>query len=82
MGVFEAIVVFVIAWWLVLLPILSMGSRSQRESGEVIEGTEPAAPVVFPLARKALIATAGVGVITALVWLVLKMGWLEALAGF
>ena len=78
MGVFEAIVVFVISWWLVLLPTLSMGSRSQHESGEVIRGTEPAAPVTFPFARKALISTVGAAIITGLIWLALQMGWLAA----
>ena len=40
MGVFEAVVVFFSAWWLIFLPILSAGTRSQHEAGAVIPGTE------------------------------------------
>jgi predicted secreted protein len=76
MGIFEGIVVFVISWWLVLLPILSMGTQSQHEAGEVAHGTERAAPVVFKLKNKLLIATAGAVLITAALWLAIRMGWL------
>ena len=44
MGMFEAIVVFVISWWLVFLPTLSAGTRSQHEAGAVVPGSERGAP--------------------------------------
>ncbi len=44
MGIFEGIVVFVCSWWLIFLPILSAGTRSQHEAGTVIPGTERGAP--------------------------------------
>jgi predicted secreted protein len=79
MGVFEGIVVFVISWWLVLLPILSMGTQSQHEAGDVAHGTERAAPVVFRMRNKLVIATAGAVLITFLIWLAIRMGWLAFL---
>jgi predicted secreted protein len=80
MGAFEIAVVFIMSWWLVLLPILSMGQRSQAEAGEIVPGSEPGAPESVPFLRKAAIATAGATLITFLVWLALRMGWLELLA--
>lgn len=77
MGIFEAIVVFVCSWWLVFLPILSAGTRSQHEAGAVSPGTERGAPEKPSFMPKILIATAGALVITFLVWLTLAMGWLE-----
>jgi predicted secreted protein len=68
MGLFEASLVFSITWWLVFLPILSMGTRSQHEAGEVTPGTEPGAPSeTVKFGTKLLIATAGSALITALV---------------
>jgi len=77
MGIFEAIVVFVGAWWLVFLPILSAGTRSQHEADSVSPGTERAAPERIAFLPKILIATAGAAAITFLVWLTLYLGWLN-----
>ncbi len=71
MGVFEAVVVFVITWWLVFLPSLSAGNRSQADAGEVVDGSEPGAPHSWKLSTKAAFATAGAAVLTAIVWVVL-----------
>ncbi|MDZ4762026.1 MAG: DUF1467 family protein [Alphaproteobacteria bacterium] len=77
MGVFEAIVVFVISWWLVLLPILSAGTRSQEEAGVISPGTERAAPVRPRLVPKLMIATLGATALTALLWVTLYFGWID-----
>jgi predicted secreted protein len=76
MGPFEVIVVFVITWWLSFLPILTMGTQSQKEAGSVIPGTEEAAPVTPGIKKKVWIATAvaaGVSVV-AFVWSRLAAG--------
>jgi predicted secreted protein len=78
MGVFEVIVVFVIFWWLVFLPLLSAGTRSQHEAGEVVAGTEPGAPTAHGLGRKVVWATAAAAVLTALVAAAVLSGLLEA----
>jgi len=77
MGVFEAIVVFAGAWWLIFLPILSAGTRSQHEADAVTPGTERAAPEKIAWAPKILIATGGAAAVTFLVWLALYLGWLD-----
>ncbi len=79
MGVFEAIVVFVISWWLIFLPILSAGTRSQMEDNSVVPGTERAAPVKTGMPWKLAVASGGALAITGLVWLVLTMGWLDGM---
>lgn len=77
MGVFEAIVVFFCSWWLIFLPTLSAGTRSQHESDIVLPGTERAAPEKIVWLPKLLIPTLGAAGVTFLVWLVLHFGWLE-----
>jgi predicted secreted protein len=77
MGIFEAVVVFVGAWWLVFLPILSAGTRSQHEADTVSPGTERGAPERIAFLPKVLMATAGAAAITFLVWLAINMGWLD-----
>jgi predicted secreted protein len=80
MGVFEGVVVFVMAWWLVLLPILSAGRRSQADAGVIVPGSEPSAPENPALWPKLAIATAGAAVITLGIWLILHFGWLDFIA--
>ena len=79
MGIFEAIVVFICSWWLIFLPMLSAGTRSQHEAGEVIPGTERAAPVLVRWRQKIIIATAGAVAVTFLLWLALHMHWLDVM---
>jgi predicted secreted protein len=77
MGVFEVIVVFVCSWWLVFLPTLSAGTRSQHEAGDIIPGSERGAPERISWRPKIIIATAGATLITVLVWATLYFGWLS-----
>ncbi|MEN0652291.1 MULTISPECIES: DUF1467 family protein [Hyphobacterium] len=66
-GFVTGLVVFLITWWIVLFMTLPLGVRSQAEQGEVVEGTEPGAPVLPDLKKKAWLTT----VIASCVWLVL-----------
>jgi predicted secreted protein len=77
MGPFEAVVVFVISWWMVFLPILSWGTRSQHEAGEVVPGSERGAPERPGLKLKAAIATGAALVFTTLLWFGFQFGWFE-----
>ena len=62
----SALVVFVVAWWLCLFCVLPIGVQSQVEADSVVEGSEPGAPVVHGLRKKAIWATIGAVVITIL----------------
>ena len=79
MGIFEGIVVFISAWWLIFLPTLSAGTRSQHEAGPIIPGTERGAPAAVRWVWKFLIPTAGAAIVTFLLWLALHMHWLDFL---
>jgi len=71
MNIASALAVYFVIWWVVLFAVLPFGVRSQSEAGEVTEGTEPGAPVLPGLMRKALITSAIAAVIFVIVW----YGW-------
>lgn len=77
MGPLEIFVVFVISWWIVLFPLLSMGTRSQHESGTVVPGSDHGAPEKIAWRPKILGATAGATLITFALWLALTYHWLD-----
>ena len=77
MGIFEGVVVFVCSWWLIFLPILSAGTRSQQESGTVIPGSEHGAPESIAWRWKFIVPTVGATALTFLLWLTLHMHWLD-----
>ena len=64
-------VVFVITWWLSFFAVLPIGVRGQFEEGDVKDGTEEAAPVNPMLKKKAIWASLGAVVLTALIALIL-----------
>jgi predicted secreted protein len=67
MGIAGSLMVISIGWWLAFIAILSVGVRSQVEDGNIVPGTEPSAPTVPRLWRKAawalVIALAGWGLL-------------------
>lgn len=68
MTIAGGLAVYFVIWWTVLFVTLPFGVRSQAEDGEVVKGTEPGAPVLPGLARKALITSILAGIIFAFVW--------------
>jgi predicted secreted protein len=65
-----ALAVYFVIWWTVLFAVLPFGVRSQAETGEITQGTEPGAPALPGLLRKALITTAIAAVVFVIVWYV------------
>lgn len=57
MSITSAIVVYAVLWFLILLMILPIGTRSQQDVGEVAPGTAPSAPENPMIGRKMLWAT-------------------------
>ena len=66
MSFMSGLVVFTIAWWISFFVVLPIGIQGQWEDGSTIEGTEEAAPKEPMLAKKALWASVGAVVITAI----------------
>jgi predicted secreted protein len=61
-----AVAIFVTIWFTLLFAILPIGVRSQAESGEVVPGSEPGAPVAPRLLFKAALTT-GVSIVAFVV---------------
>ncbi|WP_439637161.1 DUF1467 family protein [Oceanicaulis sp.] len=66
-GVVTGVVIFLISWWMLFLGVLPLNIRGQFEDNDVVEGSEPGAPVSPRIKEKMWLAT----VLTAGVWLVL-----------
>jgi predicted secreted protein len=70
MSVFTALAIYFIIWWVALFAVLPFGVRSQHETGEVVPGTDPGAPVLPHLARKLVWTTIVASVIFAAFYIV------------
>lgn len=65
MSVPLAIAIYFILWWLTFFTVLPLGAQSTHEAGEaVVPGTDPGAPRIHNLGKKALMAAA----IAAVLW--------------
>ena len=67
MPIVTAVAIYFILWWVCLFLVLPWGVRGQHESGDVVRGSEPGAPIKFRMRRKALQTT----ILAAIVWLVI-----------
>ena len=70
MGWISWLAVYFILWWVCLFAVLPFGARNQSDTGEVVKGTEPGAPLLFRLWPK-LLATS---VLAAIVMVLLMWG--------
>jgi predicted secreted protein len=70
MNIVGGIALYFIIWWVTLFAVLPFGIRSQHETGEVVAGTEPGAPVLPRLMKKAAVTSLIAAVIFAGVWYV------------
>ena len=57
MNLFSAFVMYLIVWWLTLFMILPIGVRGQAEENDIVEGSEPGAPVNSDMWRKVKLTT-------------------------
>ena len=70
----QALIVFLVSWWLVFLPSLSIGIQNHEESGEdVVPGSEGGAPIAPMLRKKAVWATIGAAIITLVMAIVIAV---------
>ncbi len=70
MNLVGALALYFVIWWITLFAVLPFGIRSQHETGDVTAGTEPGAPVLPGLLRKAAITSVIAAVIFAGVYYV------------
>jgi len=64
MNPFSAFVVFLLLWWLTLFIVLPQGVRGQAEAGDIVEGSEPGAPVDSNIKAKFIRTT----IIASILW--------------
>ena len=57
MTVTTVIAIYVLIWWVTFFAVLPFGVRSQHESGDFVEGTDPGAPAIHRVWIKALYTT-------------------------
>lgn len=74
MGLVEISIVWFISSWLVFFPLISRGTVTQEEAGDVVEGSESSAPINHQLPKKALYAIAGGALFTFLFWIGMVCG--------
>ena len=66
MSPFSALVVYILVWWVTLFVVLPTGVKGQAETGKVVKGTEPGAPVDSQMKRKFVLTTA----IATVLWII------------
>ena len=70
-----AIAIYFLIWWVTLFAILPWGVRSQTESGSVVEGSEPGAPILPRIAMKLLWTTIVATVVFAICAVIFVNRW-------
>jgi predicted secreted protein len=73
MGIAGAIIVFVLAWWISFFAVLPIGVKGQWEDDSTVPGTEEAAPKNPMLLKKAIWASIGAAIVTALAALIIPL---------
>jgi predicted secreted protein len=73
----SALAVYFIIWWLTLFCVLPFGVRSQEESGEVVPGSEPGAPVATRIGRVVLINSGVALAVFGVFWAVYVLNVLD-----
>ena len=70
MGIATGIAIYFIIWWMVLFITLPFRAKSQLSEGEVVEGSDPAAPANPQLLKRMIWNTLISGVVFFLYWFV------------
>ncbi|MDP2410605.1 MAG: DUF1467 family protein [Pseudolabrys sp.] len=62
--------IYFLIWWLTLFAVLPWGVRSQEESGDIVPGSDPGAPMAHRLGRKLIWTTLVACVVFAIFYVV------------
>ncbi len=82
MGMIEIGIVWFISSWIVFFPLISRGTVTQEENGDVVAGSEASAPIDHQLPKKAVIAIVGGALFTFVFWLGMVSGLFANLIEF
>ena len=67
LSVSGSVALYFVIWWILLFAVLPFGVRSQAETGEVVQGSEPGAPTLPALREKTIWTTLVASVVLVLV---------------
>ena len=67
MSIFTGIAIYILLWWVCLFGVLPLGVKGQVEDGEIVQGSEPGAPVKADMKRKAILTS----VVAAVFWVII-----------
>jgi len=70
MALTSALAIYFIIWWLVLFTVLPWGVQTQKEAGDVVEGSAESAPLHPQIGKKMAITTMISCLVFALVYVV------------
>jgi len=65
MSPFSLFVTYLLIWWITLFVILPLGIRGQAEAGDIVEGSEPGAPVNSNIKSKFKLTT----IVATIIWI-------------
>ena len=68
MGTVGYIAIYIVTWAICLFMVLPWGVHNQSDTGDVVAGSEPGAPVVFRIWKKLLATTILAAVVVALIY--------------
>lgn len=78
MSIANILMVFFISWWMIFFTMLPVGVNSQHEADDdMVEGTDPGAPVKPELIKKAIRTTIITVIFTAIFWGIAESGWID-----
>lgn len=76
MQLFTYIAIYFVLWWTSLFIVMPFGSNSQVETGVVVVGTEPSAPIKTYMWQKLLATSVIAGILMVLMLWALSSEWL------
>ena len=68
MSPFSLFVTFLLIWWMTLFIVLPLGIKGQAETGDIVEGSEPGAPVESNIKTKFKLTT----ILATIIWVVVS----------
>jgi len=77
LGIATGLAIYLVTWWTVLFAILPIGVRGQYEDGDVVEGSEPGAPVSPGLKRKAWWTTVAASAVWLVIFAIAEFGLID-----
>ena len=77
MGVATGLATYLVTWWVLLFVMLPLGVRGQYEDGDIVEGSDPGAPVDPLIKRKAWWTTVAASGVWLVMFAIAELGLID-----